>query len=122
MTSVTIGNSVTSIGDCAFFDCTALTSVTIGNSVTSIGVGAFYNCPSLTSVIIPDSVISIGNSAFRGCTALTNVTFANPNGWYVDSADATSGESISADDLDDPSTAADYLTLFIYWSSWYRTE
>ncbi|MBR3028596.1 MAG: leucine-rich repeat protein, partial [Bacteroidales bacterium] len=37
LTSVTIGNSVTSIGDSAFNHCTSLTSVTIGNSVTSIG-------------------------------------------------------------------------------------
>ena len=41
LTSVTIPNSVTSIGDYAFDDCTSLTSVTIPNSVTSIGSGAF---------------------------------------------------------------------------------
>ena len=44
ITSVTIGNSVTSIGGDAFAGCSGLTSVTIGNSVTSIGHGAFYNC------------------------------------------------------------------------------
>ena len=51
MTSVTIGNSVTNIGDYAFFGCTGLTSVTIPNSVTSIGEAAFAYCPGLTSVI-----------------------------------------------------------------------
>ena len=72
LTSVTIPNSVTSIGDSAFSNCTSLTSVTIPDTVTSIG-NAFYNCTSLTSVTIPDSVTSIG-SAFYNCTSLTSVT------------------------------------------------
>ena len=74
LTSVTIPNSVTSIGNCAFEGCTGLTSVTIGNSVTSIGDSAFYGCTGLTSVTIPDSVTSIGVSAFDSCTGLTSVT------------------------------------------------
>ena len=74
LTSVTIGNSVTSIGEAAFWLCTSLTSVTIGNSVTSIGSSAFSMCVSLTSVTIPDSVTSIGNGAFYFCTSLTRVT------------------------------------------------
>ncbi|MBQ6265265.1 MAG: leucine-rich repeat domain-containing protein [Clostridia bacterium] len=75
--SVTIGNSVTSIGDYAFSGCSRLTSVTIGNSVTSIGNSAFYNCTGLTSITIPDSVTSIGNKAFYCCTGLTSVTIGN---------------------------------------------
>ena len=51
-----------------------LTSVTIPNSVTSIGNGAFYSCTGLTSVTIPNSVTSIGEYAFYGCTGLTSVT------------------------------------------------
>jgi hypothetical protein len=58
----TIPDSVTSIGNSAFYNCQKLTSVTIPDSVTSIGNYAFYNCP-LTSVTIPDSVTSIGNYA-----------------------------------------------------------
>ncbi len=72
-----IANSVTSIGDYAFFDCSSLTSATIPNSVTSIGRDAFYYCNSLTSVIIPDSVTSIGLSAFKCCSSLTSVTIPN---------------------------------------------
>ena len=74
LTSVTIPDSVTSIGEFAFSGCTSLTSVTIPDSVTSIGGWAFYECTSLTSVTIPDSVTSIGNGAFKGCTSLTSVT------------------------------------------------
>ena len=65
--SITIPNSVTSIGRGAFWDCTGLTSITIPNSVTSIGQSAFFGCTGLTSVAIPNSVTSIGSSAFEYC-------------------------------------------------------
>ncbi len=77
LTSVTIGNSVTSIGNYAFYSCTGLTSVTIPDSVTSIVYGAFYNCTGLTSVTIGNSVTSIGYGAFYECTGLTSVTIGN---------------------------------------------
>jgi hypothetical protein len=64
LASVTIPNSVTSIGYNAFYECYRLNSVTIPNKVTSIGEGAFYYCVDLTSVIIPNSVTFIGKDAF----------------------------------------------------------
>ena len=77
LTSVTIPNSVTSIGSYAFYGCSKLTSVTIPNSVTSIGNYAFYDCSGLTSITIPNSVTSIENNAFSGCSGLTSVTIPN---------------------------------------------
>ena len=77
LTSITIGNSVTSIGGSAFLLCSNLTSVTIPNSVTSIGLSAFQVCTNLTSVTIGNSVTSIGGSAFSGCTSLTSLTIPN---------------------------------------------
>ena len=74
LTSITIPDSVTSIGDFAFSNCDSLTSVTIPDGVTSIGMFAFSGCTGLTSIIIPDSVTSIGGSAFEYCTGLTSVT------------------------------------------------
>ena len=71
-----IPNSVTNIGDYAFYNCTSLTSVTIPDSVTSIGLGAFQGCSGLTSITIPDSVTRIGNSAFYGC-GFTSVTIGS---------------------------------------------
>jgi hypothetical protein len=74
LTSITIPDSVTSIGRYAFYRCYNLTSVTWGSSVTSIGEYAFQACHGLNSVTIPDSVIIIGHGAFFGCRGLTSVT------------------------------------------------
>ena len=61
------------ICDKAFWCCSGLISVTIPNSVTSIGKGAFADCGRLTSVTIPDSVTSIGDLAFRLCSGLQSI-------------------------------------------------
>lgn len=65
LNNIVIPDSVTRIGDYAFAKCGYLTTLTIGNSVTSIGYRAFWRCGDLTSVTIPNSVISIGQEAFR---------------------------------------------------------
>ena len=77
LTSITIPNSVTIIDDYAFSSCSGLTSVTIPNSVTSIANNTFSYCSNLTSVTIPNSVITIGPSAFQYCSGLTIVTIPN---------------------------------------------
>ena len=75
LTSITILDSVTSIGACAFADCTGLTSITIPDSVTSIGYGTFDGCTGLTSITIPNSVTSIEDAAFDGCASLKDVYY-----------------------------------------------
>lgn len=69
--SVTIPNSVKSIGESAFYGISRLRSVTIPNSVTRIEDKAFYHC-GLTSVDIPSSVTYVGEQAFR--CALSTLT------------------------------------------------
>ena len=73
ITSVTIPNSVTSIGANAFGGCESLKSVSIGNSVTIINESAFMGCKSLTNVTIPQSVDFIGFGTFQDCIGLTNL-------------------------------------------------
>ena len=104
LTSITIPNSVTSIGSTVFMGCMGLTTVNfnatnctsmgsssspvffsctnfstlnIGSNVTTIPSYAFYGCRGLTSVTIPDLVTSIGIAAFCECTGLTSVTLGN---------------------------------------------
>jgi hypothetical protein len=72
--TVNIGSGVTTIGDYAFNNHSALTFVTIPSSVTGIGNSAFSKCSKLASITIPDGVTSIGNNAFYSCIALTSVT------------------------------------------------
>ena len=72
-----IPNSVTSIGNYAFEDCSNLTSIDIPSSVTSIGNSAFAGCSSLTSIEIPEGVTSIGEYAFYNCRSLTSIEIPN---------------------------------------------
>ena len=74
LTGVRFGNRMRLDVQYSFFGCTSLTSMTIPDSVISIGSGAFQNCSNLMSVMIPDSVTSIGSSAFYGCSKLTSMT------------------------------------------------
>ena len=73
LTEIVIPNSVTEIGEGAFDNCSALASITIPDGVTSIGESAFENCKSLTSITIPDSVTSIAENAFKSCVSLTEI-------------------------------------------------
>lgn len=67
LTSYEIPAYVTSIGDCAFSDCSDLTSVEIPDKVTSIGKDAFLCCYGLTTLTLPSSLVTIGDDAFGGC-------------------------------------------------------
>ncbi len=72
-----IPNTVTSIGERAFYECSSLTEIVIPNSVISIDKQAFRYCSSLSSISISNSVTSIGDYAFSGCTGLTSVNIPN---------------------------------------------
>ena len=88
LTSVSLPDGLTSIGNAAFKYCSSLATVNIGSGLTTIGNEAFFNCTSLTGITIPNTVTSIGIAAFRysglttasignGVTTIGNNTFAN---------------------------------------------
>ena len=76
-TNYTIPNSVTTIGEDAFWGCESLSNINIPNSVKTIGDLAFLGCKSLTNINIPNSVKTIGNLAFRNCKSLTTINISN---------------------------------------------
>ncbi len=109
LTSVSIPDSVTSIGKYAFKNCVKLVNISIPDSVTVISDGAFYgckkllsihwsesleqinyeafeNCVSLEAITFPKTINTIGPSAFSDCTSLSSISFTDNNkgGAYVD--------------------------------------
>ena len=85
LVSVNIPDGVTYIGRSAFYRCSSLASITIPEGMTSIEEGTFFGCSSLTSFVIPNCVTSVGEGAFGGCTSLTSLTIgssvASLGGW-----------------------------------------
>lgn len=75
ITSISIPQSVTSMGFCAFSNCYNLTIVNIPDSITYISQSVFWNCDNLTSVIISNNVTEVSNGAFSYCTKLEFVYF-----------------------------------------------
>lgn len=73
MDNLSIPNTVTSIGEYAFYGCSSLTSVDIPNSVKNIGESAFEGCSNLSSLSIGYAVNKIDKRAFAKCTNLEDV-------------------------------------------------
>ncbi len=84
--SVTLPDSVTHIGDRAFWECLSLQSITLPDSVTHIGDRAFWCCESLQSITLPDSVTHIGDRAFWCCNSLQSITLPDSVTHIGDSA------------------------------------
>ena len=74
ISTINIGDSVQRIPAYFAYNLDSVSSITIPNSVTSIGDNAFGGCSSLTTIIIPNNVTSIGDSTFNGCSNLRDVT------------------------------------------------
>jgi len=71
--SITLPDSVTAIGDYAFFGCNGLTTFTIPHNVTTIGKYAFAYCTGLTSIELPCVLTTIGDYALKDCSGITNI-------------------------------------------------
>ncbi len=136
--SVTLPDTVESIGFSAFYYCTRLQKIQLSKNLQAIGGSAFENCKLLIQITLPDSVKTVGRRAFAECSGLTSitfgsgvcyigarvidnsrnvasVTFAQTSGW-------TSGnKAVSAEDLSNPATAAKYLRVYYFRDGWTRS-
>lgn len=86
--SITLPNSITSIGTNAFVNCSSLTDISFPSSLITIGIKAFTGCSSLTHITLGNSIDSIGNNSFQNCTSLNNISLGNSvtsiGGWAFD--------------------------------------
>jgi len=73
LSEVQMGSNITTIGQYAFSNDSALKTIAFGNKVMTLGEDAFSNCTSLKAVTLPASVTTIGQDAFFGCMALEKV-------------------------------------------------
>ncbi len=135
--SVTLPDTVQSIGFSAFYYCVRLQTVRLSNNLQAIGGSAFENCDLLMQINVPDSVQTIGRRAFAECSGLTivtfgsnvkyigarviensrnvaSVTFAQTSGWM------SGNKAVSAEDLSNPATAARHLRVTYYRDGWTR--
>ncbi|WP_455665184.1 leucine-rich repeat domain-containing protein [Phocaeicola sp.] len=71
--SVTLPGSL-EIGRSIFIHCNSLTSVTLGEGITTAGIEMFWNCRSLTTVTLPESFSIVSDSFFGHCSSLTSIT------------------------------------------------
>ena len=117
LTKVTLGDGLEEIGTRAFAHCTELTSLYLGKSVEKIGENAFIGCTKLEGVTIPESVNEISIGAFWLCEKLKFVAFESASNW----AGANGNEAeIIFTDLDNPETAAEYITVTYSQLRWVK--
>lgn len=76
LTQVDLPNTLTTIQDAAFYNCTKLKEITLPNSVTQLGEGVFQGCSSLSQVRLSENLKTLPTSTFDGCKALTEFDFA----------------------------------------------
>ena len=75
--TINFSSNITSIPNCAFYNCTSLKTINIPETVDYIGNSAFYNCSSLESITLPNNISSISSGMFYDCISLSNIYIPN---------------------------------------------
>lgn len=73
ITSISLPNTVSVMGDACFESCSKLVSVTLPDGLTSLGGSSFSGCSKLESVDLPEGVTTLGSNCFYRCSSLTSV-------------------------------------------------
>ena len=105
ISSITIPDSVISLGERTFYGCSNLYNVVIPNGLKSIGARAFYACSAVENISLPESVTSIGDSAFFSCTGLKKLVL--PNG--IAEIGTTPFEMCPLEEISIPAKAISYI-------------
>ena len=94
---IVISEGVTSIGECAFEECTNVTSISIPDSVTELNEYCFYACESMKSITIPQSVTRIADGVFVACEKLTDIYYGGTDAsWkHITSRNAGLGGNVT---------------------------
>ncbi len=75
LSTISVSDTVVSIYNFGFRNCSNLETVTLPNTITSIGERVFEYCTNLSSINIPDGITEIPSFAFNGCSSLPNISF-----------------------------------------------
>ena len=116
--SFTVPDTVTEIGENAFYEARYLLSVTLPDGLESIDERAFGGCDRLTELTLPMTLRRIGQSAFAGSYNLDVVRFQSVVGWRAEHDYTKESITLSEEELKDPSVAAEYLTNRYDYYTW----
>ena len=117
ITTISFPESVVTIKNNAFQDCTSIQSVNLGIKTTTIEDSAFCDCSELENINIPESVTTIGDRAFYGCSKLKNITIheritsVGANAFYGCIGTLTINSKIIETDFDSYSSPFIHLTF-----------
>lgn len=73
ITSISIPDTVVSVGEAAFYGCSELQSVNIPDSITEICDSTFGHCWALDNIKLPDGIKKIGDKAFEYCSSIRKI-------------------------------------------------
>ena len=119
---ISLGNSVTTIGQFAFSDCNNLTEISLPNSVTTIGQFAFLDCDNLTEISLGKSVAEIGSGVLSRCENLTTIYSLNPTPPTFNNAEFTNKQYINMNVYVAKGSLAAYQTADIWKNFWNLQE